>query len=108
MKTVVTLIRKMEEFDILQRSSDGYFDSNVLLRQWNSQEGCVRRRMDKFLESENTKTFIRALAEDESQRSKMTIAENQLVISQKGKNTKHGKTVDKVWMHPVLFIKFAM
>lgn len=102
------MVRYIDNFSVVQRTSDGYFDGSELLRQWNNIEGNTRRRMDKFLESDNTSEFLKALAEDESHRSKMTIGENQLVIKIKGRNTKGGKTPDKVWMNPLLFIKFAM
>ena len=102
------MVRYIDNFSVVQRTSDGYFDGSELLRQWNNIEGNTRRRMDKFLESDNTSEFLKALAEDESHRSKMTIGENQLVIKIKGRNTKGGKTLDKVWMNPLLFIKFAM
>lgn len=64
--------------------------------------------MSKFLESDNTSEFLKALAEDESHRAKMLIGENQLLMEVKGRNTKEGKIPDKVWMNPLLFIKFAM
>lgn len=108
MKTNQEMVRYIDNFSVVQRTSDGYFDGSELLRQWNNIEGNTRRRMDKFLESDNTSEFLKALAEDESHRSKMTIGENQLVIKIKGRNTKGGKTPDKVWMNPLLFIKFAM
>lgn len=108
MKTNQEMVRYIDNFSVVQRTSDGYFDGGDLLRQWNSIEGNTRRRMDKFLESDNTSEFLKALAADESHRSKMTIVENQLVIKVRGRNTKEGKTPDKVWMNPLLFIKFAM
>lgn len=64
--------------------------------------------MSEFLESAKVKEFMIALAEDESQRRKSDIAVNQLLIAIKGRNTKYGRTPDKVWLNPVLFIKFAM
>ena len=108
MKTNQEMVRYIDNFSVVQRTSDGYFDGGELLRQWNSIEGNTRRRMDKYLESDNTSEFLKALAVDESHRSKMTIGENQLVIKVRGRNTKEGKTPDKVWMNPLLFIKFAM
>lgn len=108
MKTNQEMVRYIDNISVVQRTSDGYFDGSELLRQWNNIEGNTRRRMDKFLESDNTSEFLKALAEDESHRSKMTIGANQLVIKIKGRNTKGGKTPDKVWMNPLLFIKFAM
>lgn len=100
--------RPMGQFEVLQRTSDGYFDGNALLSQWNNVDGNPRRQMSKFLEMDNTKAFLKALSDDESQRAEMLIAENQLLVVSKGKNTKHGRTPDKVWMNPLLFIKFAM
>lgn len=38
----------------------------------------------------------------------MDNGDNQLFVKVKGRVTKHGKTPDKIWMHPLLFIKFAM
>lgn len=106
MKTNQVLERKMGDFKIAQRTKDGYFDANVLLRQWN--ESNTRRRIDKFLESQSTKEFINTITEQESQWSKSTNAEYQVVIVKKGRNTANGKTHDEVWMHPYLFIDFAM
>lgn len=108
MKTNQEMVRYIDSFSVVQRTSDGYFDGTELLRQWNNVEGNPRRQMSKFLESDNTSEFLKALAEDESHRAKMLIGENQLLIKVKGRNTKGGKTLDKVWMNPLLFIKFAM
>lgn len=108
MKTNQEMVRYIDSFSVIQRTSDGYFDGGELLRQWNSVEGNPRRQMSKFLESDNTKEFLNALSADESQRAKTVIGENQLLIKIKGRNTKEGKTPDKVWMNPLLFIKFAM
>lgn len=102
------MTRKMGEYDVLQRTGDDFFDGNALLMQWNAKDGNTRRRMSEFLDSPKTKEFLDALAEDESQRRKTDKANIQLVIKSKGKSTKNGKTPDKVWMSPLLFIKFAM
>ena len=103
MKTNQEMVRYIDSFSVVQRTSDGYFDGTELLRQWNNVEGNPRRQMSKFLESDNTSEFLKALAEDESHRAKMLIGENQLLIKVKGRNTKEGKTPDKVWMNPLLF-----
>lgn len=102
------MVRKMGNFEVYQRTSDGYFDGNALLLQWNSVPGNPRRRMSEFMESPKIGEFIKALAEDESHRSKADIGENQLLMKVKGRNTINGKTPDKIWMNPLLFIKFAM
>lgn len=108
MKTSVVMTRKLSEYDVLQRTGDDFFDGNALLTQWNANPKNTRRRMSEFLESPKTKEFLEALAEDESQRRKTDKADIQLVIKSKGKVTAKGKTPDKVWMSPLLFIKFAM
>jgi hypothetical protein len=108
MKTNQEMVRYIDNFTVVQRTSDGYFDGSELLRQWNGVEGNPRRRMSEFIDSTKVKEFLKALAEDESHRTKIDIGENQLLIKIKGRNTKEGKTPDKVWMNPLLFIKFAM
>lgn len=108
MKTNQEMIRKMGEFDVVQRTKDSFFDGGYLLRQWNSIDENPRRRMAEFIDSPKTKEFLKALAVDESHRSKSDIGENQLLIKVSGRNTKDGKTPDKVWMSPLLFIKFGM
>lgn len=102
------MVRYIDSFSVVQRTSDGYFDGGELLRQWNCIKANPRRRMAEFVDSPKVKEFIKALAIDESHRSKTDIGENQLLIKIRGKNTKEGKNPDKVWMNPLLFIKFAM
>ena len=94
--------REIKDFKILQRTKDGFFDANELLSQWNSKN--TRRRMDDFLKSKTTTSFISALNED------LAIGENPPLAYhvKKGRNTRKGKTKDEVWMHPYLFIDFAM
>ena len=88
MKTNQEMVRYIDSFSVVQRTSDGYFDGTELLRQWNNVEGNPRRQMSKFLESDNTSEFLKALAEDESHRAKMLIGENQLLIKVKGRKAK--------------------
>lgn len=117
MKTNQVLERPMGEFKVLQRTQDGYFDANVLLSQWNNKKQNTRRRIDKFLESPDTKRFIQTINNEEfnnsqlldnQQRSNLTNGDNHIVRIIKGRNTSKGKTKDQVWMHPLLFIDFAM
>lgn len=51
------MVRYIDSFSVVQRTSDGYFDGTELLRQWNNVEGNPRRQMSKFLESDNTSEF---------------------------------------------------
>ena len=62
MKTSVTMKRKMGNFDILQRTSDGMFNATELLKQWNlntQNYGDLKKKdMDDYLSIKSTKEFI--------------------------------------------------
>ncbi len=107
MKQNVVMVRKMGVFDVMQRTKDGYFDGNSLLYQWNTSRNTQRRRMIEFLESPKTLEFIDVIKE-ESQLRETDNADFKVVSTYKGKSTKNGKEKDEVWMHPYLFIDFAM
>lgn len=108
MKTNVIMTRPMGQFEVLQRTSDGYFDGNALLIQWNKQQGVTQRKMTEYLESKKTKEFVEALEEDCSLRGNIEKADFKVVMRIKGKVTKKGRTADKVYFHPFLFIDFCM
>lgn len=103
------MTRVMGDYDVYQRTIDGYFDGASLIRQWNSTIGNKQKRISDFLENSGTKEFINALMDDEkSLWEKSPKGHYQLVIKSKGKMSKNGRSCDKVWMHPLLFLKFAM
>lgn len=104
MKTNVIMIRKMGNFEVSQRTKDMYFDANNLLIQWNLKKGNSKRQMLDFLSSKKTLEFIEVLNEELTQSDNSDMA----FIVKKGKNTSNGRTKDEVWMHPYLFIDFAM
>jgi hypothetical protein len=129
MKTNVNMIREISGYSVPQRIGDKYFDANCLLQQWNSVLGNPQRKMDVFLSSYKTREFINALIEEiglEGKHQKIDfqcdgvnvslstkglfcpLADFQVVKEVKGHNTKNGRVPDQVWMHPYLFIKFAM
>lgn len=109
MKTNVTMIRQMGGLNVHQRSEDGYFDGNALLLQWNKKtSGVKRRKMSEFLESTKTIEFIETLI-DEMQGRKNDLPDYQVVKKGKGSTKSDGtKVAGSVWMHPYLFIDFAM
>lgn len=109
MKTNQNLIRKMGEFDVIQRTSDGYFDANLLLGAWNTTKGNSRKNLPDFTDSKGTKEFLIALQEELLANAEISaMSDYQPIKSSKGRMTRKGKTKDQVWMHPYLFIKFAM
>ena len=85
----------MGMFTVIQRTKDGMFNATDLLRQGNASTG-QRKEMFKFFDNENTKQFIDALMIEEKLNT-----QNSAYLKSRGKN---GGT----WMHPILFIKFAM
>lgn len=95
MKTNQVMIRPMGRFEVLQRTKDGMFNATALLQQWNSAN-CERKEITKFFDNANTKLFIEALIKEEKLNT-----QNSAYLKSRGKN---GGT----WMHPILFIKFAM
>lgn len=117
----------MGEFDVLQRTMDGMFNATALLAQWNAVGGNRRKQMKDFLNTKPTQEFVIALRErlfeksDEAKRMyphlsisdlvpsvPMMVPSDQVVqIKKNGQITSQGRVADEVWMHPLLFIKFA-
>ena len=96
MKTSVTMKRKMGNFDILQRTSDGMFNATALLKQWNNSS-TTERKLDNYFNSDKTKEFINTILERENLNTpKMVYLKTR------------GKYNGGTWMHPMLFIDFAM
>lgn len=71
------------------------FNATNLLKQWNEASG-EKKEITKFFDNDNTKEFISALMEEEKLNT-----QNSAYLKARGKN---GGT----WMHPILFVKFAM
>lgn len=95
MKTNQVMLRPMGCFSVEQRTKDGMFNATSLLKQWNESAG-ENKEITKFFDNVNTKEFISALMEEENLNT-----QNSAYLKSRGKN---GGT----WMHPILFVKFAM
>ena len=85
-------------FSVYQRTKDGMFNATSLLRQWNESTG-EKKEIKKFFENQNTKEFIEALVEEENLHG-----EKSAYVKSKASRGDNAGT----WMHPILFIKFAM
>jgi len=96
MKTNQVMLRPMGCFSVEQRTKDGVFNASALLKQWNESAG-DKKEIKKFFENQNTKEFISALIEEENLNG-----EKSAYLTSRGKY--NGGT----WMHPILFVKFAM
>ncbi len=94
MKTSVTMIRRMGEFEVLNRTKDGMFNATHLLKQWNKSPNINKKELGDFFKNKATKEFIEAIEEDSKDG-------NSPYLKTRGK---YGGT----WMNPYLFIDFAM
>lgn len=89
------MLRKMGNFEVIQRTKDGMFNATELLKQWNVYSG-MQKEVTKFFELDQTKQFIDVLVKEENLNT-----QESAYLKQRGR---YGAT----WMHPVLFIKFSM
>ncbi len=86
----------MGDFDIKQRTQDGMFNATDLMKQWNKSKG-TKKKLDHFFENKATEEFIQTIV----RKSEDLNTRNSVYLKNRGK---HGGT----WMHPYLFIDFAM
>lgn len=98
MKTSVIMTRRMGQFNVLQRTKDGMFNATALLAQWNRTTG-DKKEITKFFENQATKQFIEALMEEENLHT-----QNYAYVKSRASRGDNSGT----WMHPYLFVKFAM
>lgn len=106
MKTNNVMVRPMGQFSVTQRTKDGMFNATALLKQWNTEvsvdtqnSGYVKKDMDDFFANKNVKEFLEALMTEENLHT-----QNSAYVKSKARADRGGGT----WMHPILFIKFAM
>ena len=92
------MLRKMGDFDVIQRTSDSFFNATKLLKQWNNKSG-VDRKMDNYFNSEKTKDFISTIMIRENLHTPKMV----YVKSRASRGDSSG-----TWMSPMLFIDFAM
>lgn len=85
----------MGDFEVTQRTKDGFFNATQLLKQWNEYSG-HQKQMVHYTDNSSTEEFLKALMSEEKFKER-----NNVLIQSRGKN---GGT----WMHPLLFIDFAM
>ena len=86
------MLRKMGDFEVTQRTKDGMFNATQLLKQWNEHSGS-KKELASFFKMNSTEEYIEAIKKDNMAKSPY--------LKSRGKN---GGT----WMHPYLFIDFAM
>ena len=83
----------------------------MLLSEWRRTHPKCKDSIKDFLEQKKVQRFIKSLQaelDDKAQPQKWGMGKSQVIIYENGRNTPNGKTANRVWMHPYLFIKFAM
>lgn len=93
----------MGVFQVEQRTSDGFFNATALMRQWNETHPGKKRDIDNFWKSTNLVELMSEIAENELNLRSVDFTDLRLRLSKTSRG-KNGGT----WMHPVLFIKWAM
>ncbi len=88
----------MGEFEVNQRTKDGFFNATKLLNQWNKNLG-AKKSIDHFFENQGTKDFIEVLQIEENLHTR-----NSVYLKSRASRGENAGT----WMHPILYIKFAM
>ena len=96
MKTNQVIQRHMDSFVVQQRTSDGMFNATGLLTQWNQQTGS-QKQMVHYFDNKNTEAFVEAIMKEENFKQR-----NSVYLKSRGKY--NGGT----WMHPLMFVDFAM
>lgn len=96
MKTNQNLTRKMGNFSVVQRTQDGMFNATELLRQWNVSMS-MKKEIGDYFDNNSSKEFIQTIIERENLNKG-----NSPYLKTRGRY--NGGT----WMHPLLFIDFAM
>lgn len=98
MKTNQIMKRPLANFTVEQRTKDGMFCATALLKQWNENSG-QQKAIAHYLENSATQEFIKALMNEES-----LTCRDSVYVKSKARSDRGGGT----WMHPLLFMDFAM
>jgi len=114
MKTNQIMMRGMEvvansiynRSSIRQRTKDGYFNATDLIKLYSNVTGS-RKDINDFLRLKSTQEFEIVISANESDTGILVSTENQSVTKPIIETKKGGKE-QGTWMHPFMFIDFAM
>jgi hypothetical protein len=91
------------------------FNATALLKQWNSNNPSEKRELDNFWKSTNLDKLMMEIVKNEPDLSSVEFTDDKNILSTKdlkGILTKVSKANKGdnagTWMHPILYIKFAM
>lgn len=101
MKTAVIMQRDLNGLSIRQNSKTGMFNANDLLRAYNLTTTKKQKQIDAFLANRKTQEYIQTIAADLN-------TQNSRELNLQVMETNRGSVNGGTWMHPYLFIDFAM
>lgn len=113
MKTAQIMSRNLNGMTVRQNHKDGMFNANDLLTVYN-EINSSNKRLDTFLKTKATAEYINVIREQLAQKSntpKKGELEFPLVHAVDVKQvirTSRGRVNGGTWMHPYLFLDFAM
>ena len=93
--------RKIGDLPVFQRTKDGMFNATAFLNAWNANLNMenstyLKKQLAEFVRNKSTEEYIETIMKKENKERKAVI------LSSRGR--RNGGT----WMHPMLFIDFAM
>lgn len=98
----------MGDLIVEQRTFDGMFNATSLINQWNKKNNANKSFAD-FIRLKQTDEFIKVLIDQENLHvGNSQNGDNLAIKIKKGKFTVHGRQPDEIWLHPYLYLKFAM
>jgi len=114
METAVIMKRDLNGFKIRQNSKSGMFNANDLLDIYNLTAK-KQKRLDNYIKLKNTEEFKKAILQDINSNtynsSELDLSQVQ-AIGESGEDiilkTSKGRVNGGTWMHPYLFVDFAM
>lgn len=101
MKTEVIMQRNLHGVEIRQSSKDSFFNANDLLNLYNASSA-KEKSLDDYFVLKSTKSYMSAIQADIL--NTHDSGELELPVIVRTKRGKYGGT----WLHPYLFIDFAM
>lgn len=94
--------RDLSGFPIRQHSKTSFFNANDLLEIYNAQNK-RKKRIDHYLANRTTREYMEQIASDINSNT-----QNSGELDLQVMETNRGRVNGGTWMHPYLFIDFAM
>lgn len=98
MKTNNVILRPMGEFKVAQRTKDGFFNATELLKQWNIFS-LSKKKVEHYFDNQSSEELVETIMKRENLHTR-----NSVYVKSRASRGDNAGT----WLHPILFIDFAM